>query len=365
LFRTRETNNAPAITLNNSLIQNNKKIGIFNDECTAPTATNDSLYINNSVIKNNGSNLVYSLTGGIESCGHLEIKNSEISSNSGVVTGGVRITGSLDQTPSLIENSTIANNTAFDDGGTGGVYVYEKFFQSLSTVIFPDTIAIMRNNTIANNTGFISGLKSTSNNLTLTNNLVTNIVLDEPGTSLCYIAAPNPVVSINLGNVSSGASCTGFSKTNFNPATGFGSTILTNEGNLRPNVGAGSLGGKTRTLPIVQSSTAINAGLYTNCLPQDQFGNNRLNTSNTSGVLATACEACAFELPTDPNVVVIVTPPQPNPPTPTPTSTFSGFGGLIRTGGGDDWAISEFTISTLIISFMSILNLKKIFRLER
>jgi hypothetical protein len=327
------------------LIQNNANAGIYSNQCVTAYDIDEiqnSLKINNSIVKNNGSLSSIFKVGGIYSCGLIEIRNSEISGNIGNDAGGILIDGSLNSIPNILENSTNANNKGLDDGGTGGVRIYQNStsFGKGVPVTLPDTVNTIRNNTISNNTTggasvTASSFSSKSNNLSLTNNLITNTLSNS---ILCEITPPTPVVAINLGNVSSNPSCTGFSKTSFNSTTGFGSQTLTSTGNLRPNVGSGGLGGKTRALPVVQNSIAINAGIYTSCLPQDQFGNNRLNTSNISGVLATACEAGAFELPTDPNPPVVPVPAPTTPPvTPTPTATVmpatSGFGGLIRTGG--------------------------------
>jgi hypothetical protein len=327
---------APAISIANSLIQNNGA-GINNDECVS--SGQESLYITNSVIKNNKSLTFVAPASGIYNCGHAEIKNSQISGNGdsagSQTVGGIYLNGGKDNTASILENNTIVENaggTGVDSVGglsvgTGRVVTILNIGGSPNYTVLPPVVNI-RNNTISNNSGLAyNDLKSIANESIFTNNLVTNI---SPSIQTCLIA---PVINVSLvqaGNVSSSSICAGFSVFDFDPINGFEPGGLNLNTNSRISAGSGGLGGKTKTYILKTASKATSAGVYNYCPATDQFGNNRLTKYSNDAELATSCEAGAYELS-------VLKPANVPTPSTNPISTITNI--LPRTGGLENFVL--------------------------
>jgi Right handed beta helix region len=283
------------ITINNSLIQNNQS-GIYNFECAPSFELIPSLYINNSVIKNNVNISSQWKAGGIYSCGHTEIKNSEISGNSGALYGGVYLTGNTPDTISVIENTTIANNTGTGaSGSVGGLGIQEtNTFVDVNgggiTYILNSNVRLT-NNTIAFNTASgISDFFTQAPTLVAQNNL---IVASNPSLLTCQLLVSTlPQTVTNQNNISNSSSCSGFLSNTF-PSSGISPALATNT-NTRASVGSGSIGGKAQTLALTAGSSALNIGNNTTCSTTDQ----RDIARPQIGV----CDVGAYELPGTANV---------------------------------------------------------------
>jgi hypothetical protein len=316
--------NTGTVTINDSLIENNLgRGGVYNFECLELPP---SLFINNSVIRNNSfvnPGFENTGTGGLYSCGHVVMKNTQVTGNTGYNTGGITIEGSTTQDE--FENVTIANNIALSGGVASGIAILTQ--KTLLTISVASN-SLLRNVTIANNTG-APGFVNNSSNTVIYNTLVSGNSSGE-----CVFGATP--LSI-LGSGSSSSSCLGFQNTSLVANL---ASALSNNGSIRASIGAvTSLGIKSQSLTLLTGSQAIDTADNTNCAPDDQAGFGR--------PFGIGCDVGSFEYR------LTISPPAVVPPVVTPPTVIPA---LAKTGISTQ---TSYIIILTTIGFVIIANLAR------
>ncbi|MBI3836295.1 MAG: hypothetical protein HY287_18405 [Planctomycetes bacterium] len=177
--------NNGALTLGNSIVNNNAATG-----GGGGIANNGTLTLNNSTV---GNNTVPSTGGGISNNGTTTLSNSTVSSNTAPIGGGMFNSGTM-----TLSNSTVSNNTASGGGGiynTGTTTLNNSTFSSNTATnigggIYNGGTLTLSNCTVSSNSSVTGGgihvaagsailkntilAKGTGNNCTDPQNLITS-----------------------------------------------------------------------------------------------------------------------------------------------------------------------------------------------
>jgi hypothetical protein len=240
--------------------------GIFNNAGTLTVAMASQI---------DGNTATESLGGGIHTRENLNLSNSTVSGNTAFFGGGI-LSGA--EGTSLIQNSSILNNTATTSGG-GGIYAFdagEVLIQNSTIVgnealggdrgggvVVEASIVTINNSTIFNNVaeGEGGGIFTTSSGTTLfSNSLIAGNTDNGSGAPDCG----NDGDMIAFGNnlIQDPTGCT---------LSGNIAGVLNGDPGLDPN-GLQENGGPTETVALVTDSQAIDAGDNATCEPTDQRG---------------------------------------------------------------------------------------------
>ena len=201
--------------------------------------------------------------------GTLTVTSSTISDNSAIIGGGVFSNTDLSGPKTTITNTTISGNTALQRGGG---------------VINFDGLSVIEHSTITNNTapsGFGSGVASVGSALTRTEVLST-IISANPGTDVDVGQPNNTFVSKGYNLIGTGNATGAFNQT--------GDQVGVTDPKLDP---LADNGGPTQTHALLTGSPAINA------IPQGTNGCGTTFTEDQRGVSrpqGSACDIGSFEL---------------------------------------------------------------------